>query len=287
MFGETQAYWISPQGHIIGVHGSHTDTVINSAGSFGVTKEWAEEHFKSGEEEAVINLFLDKGWIRIRFQVGRCMVSVKRLNTRTRRLLGKWAFEVLATHPGRAKWPVSVEETAIPGMRAEDTLDELKEWVLHAGKRVLLPIRDFYETWSVLPKDLLKESLDALERGEDGTERLRIYSGIQEAFGGTARETPKGDRKPAKRNPKPGSENGPIIDQNEAWRKALAVCKRQGKKKPGHIVFESVTNMLEDHGFDEDTAFALASRATQHAERSGWMTFMDTQDRHFAGLRGQ
>jgi len=193
MSKDTQAYWISPQGNVIGVHGSHT--VISSPHSFGVTQEWAEEHFKSGEEGAVINHFLDEGWIRIRFQAGRCMVSVKRLNTRTRRLLGEWAFEVLATHPSRAKWPVSVEETGTPGMSVEDTLDELKEWTIHSGKRVLLPIRDFYETWSVLPKDLLKESLDALERGEDGTERLRIYSGIQEAFGGSVKEAHKSDRK--------------------------------------------------------------------------------------------
>jgi len=89
------ACWISPAGDIIGVHGSHTSTVIEAPETFGLSGEDALSLFNTGEELSVLRRLVNRNWIRIRYQAGCFYVSVKSLLPNTRDRLQRWALLVI------------------------------------------------------------------------------------------------------------------------------------------------------------------------------------------------
>ena len=68
------AFWLSPLEDLISTHGSHTSTVLSNPETFGLSEEQALSLFVGGEENAVIEYLLDKGWIRVRYQFGFVLI---------------------------------------------------------------------------------------------------------------------------------------------------------------------------------------------------------------------
>ena len=52
------AGWLSPEGNFIGLHGSHTSTVLENPKVFGLSTNEAESLFSCGEEEASLEIGL-------------------------------------------------------------------------------------------------------------------------------------------------------------------------------------------------------------------------------------
>jgi len=110
---ESLAYWINPNGNVIGTHGSHTSTVMESPCLFGLTVDEAKCLFANGEEIAVLQRLVRLGWIRIRFQGSCYFISVNMLNKPSKLLLCSWALGVLALHNDRKENVVVIEELKV------------------------------------------------------------------------------------------------------------------------------------------------------------------------------
>ena len=104
------ACWICPDGEVMGVHGSHTSTVIEAPEVFDLGKEEAEGLFAAGEEKAVLTHLIKQGWVRIRYQGSCYFVSVNFLTFECRKNLTSWSLGVLKSYPDRESATVIIDE---------------------------------------------------------------------------------------------------------------------------------------------------------------------------------
>jgi hypothetical protein len=113
--------WISPAGDMFGVPLTHIREVVEDPSRFNLSSEWLKSVFaKHGEgagsegnaRDEIISLLVSNGWTRIRFHPGDkgFHVELPRLDRKHKEFLASWASKVLAKHPDRAAFPVTVSE---------------------------------------------------------------------------------------------------------------------------------------------------------------------------------
>ena len=107
----TVAWWLSKQGRLVGCHGSHTGTALESPESLGFSIEQVERWFAQGEEDAVISQIVAHGWVRLRLQSNRELYAmVPRLDDTYSRLLSLFARALLQTGRVSGDLPVNLED---------------------------------------------------------------------------------------------------------------------------------------------------------------------------------
>ena len=169
LVADSLAYWVAPDGRAISVHGSHTDTVLETPEAFGLTRESATGLFNDGEERSVLMHLLERGWIRIRLHADRYFVAANKLDVQCKELIKQWALGVLELHGDYARMGVVLEEES-SGNIYTDTLENLIAESLFnvrkiesGGGAAIIPVRDEYELWSLLPAKDLRRKLDDIE----------------------------------------------------------------------------------------------------------------------------
>ena len=151
LFEDSVAYWISPKGDVLGVHGSHTSTVIELSKSFGLIKSEAEALFATGEEQHVLKRLIEDNWIRIRFQNGYYFITVNLLSPKYKHFLKAWALGVLKLHPNRKNNVIIIDEFST-NKNYKILLESMsKRNFIHNDTLVIDPLLELdYKEWSIL-----------------------------------------------------------------------------------------------------------------------------------------
>ena len=133
-----EAYWISPNGELLPVSGSHVNEVMKKPSAFGLTKNYLNEVFAShsednlAREELAVGL-VRHGWIRIRYytHIDTYMIEVNVLGL-VKGYVTQWAIRELS-EGGNGCSHVRIEESDNKEPY-EYTLEDISEAVLFGIK---------------------------------------------------------------------------------------------------------------------------------------------------------
>jgi len=95
------AYWINTSGQILEIPASkHIAAVVQQPEKFGLTKEYIQQKFAEYGEpvgiegkarEEIIRKLVEDGFVRVRLYRNYWSITINKLDTRTKNILGSWA----------------------------------------------------------------------------------------------------------------------------------------------------------------------------------------------------